>query len=286
MNQVPAYSQCQTAELPGLVAQLDLEFVAGRGRDISLALRFPALFGPSNLGNLFVARDVQRVIAAIAVKRFLWIDGDREYSGAMIGMVWTDPARRGQGIASRLLTHVGDSLRPAADFAVLWTAQPGFYARAGWEARDCGSFGEIAGAGAAGSQGRAPDFRRVHTIWRALPRRVERDTAWQPPLPLAASSLEMYEAKGAYALAGRQGDTLYCYEMLGDTAAFGSILEGMRESCAKLCFNERTASPAFAWLSQQGVRWQDKPLAMWLPLKNPAVRRAAAGWYIPWLDRI
>jgi predicted N-acetyltransferase YhbS len=282
------YSQCRAAELPGLIAQLDLEFVAGRGRTVSLATRFPALLGASNLANIFVARLADRVVAATAVKKFLWIAGGREHFAAMIGMVWTDPACRGRGIASSLLASVADALRADTDFAVLWTAQPGFYARAGWAAEDCGSLGEMPGAGAGGPHGAAPDFERVRGIWQGLNQRVARDAAWRPPLPLAVTSLELYEATGAYALAGRQDGSLYCFEMLGDISGLGPILQQMRESCGKLCFNERTASPVYDWLSGQGVKWQEKPLAMWLPLKMRLVPRTALGkaWYVPWLDRI
>ena len=236
--------------------------------------------------NIFVARDAGRAVAAIAVKPFAWIAGGREFAAAMIGMVWTDPAWRGQGIATRLLQFVDDALRPVAEFAVLWTARPDFYARSGWLAGDCASFGEIAGTGSAQSRGSPADFALARPLWQSLAQRVARDPAWEPPLPLAALSLEMYAAQGAYALAGRQGDALYCYEILGEPARFDAIFRVMRAGCRTLYFNERTGSPAYQWLAREGVSWQDKPLAMWLPLRASFAPAATHDWYIPWLDRI
>jgi hypothetical protein len=204
----------------------------------------------------------------------------------MIGMVWTAPARRGSGLASRLLAQVGESLRTQADFAVLWTAQPGIYQGAGWVAGDCASFGVIEGDDPAGARGVFVDFAKVHTIWQSQTQRVDRDSGWQPPLPLSAEALEMFTVAGAYAIAGRHGDELYCYEMPGDIAALDALLAQMRAGCRVLRINEQSGSPTQHCLSQLGVKWERKPLAMWLALRDPDAIQAAGNWYMPWLDRI
>jgi predicted N-acetyltransferase YhbS len=286
VNTASGIARCTVGELPGLIASLDAEFVFGRARGTSLALRYPTLLAPDNLGNIYVCREQGRVVASIAVKLFRWIVAGRDYTGAMIGMVWTDPARRGSGLASRLLAHVGENLRAQADFAVLWTAQPGIYQGAGWVAGDCASFGVIEGDSQAGARGAPADFAKVRAIWQSQTPRVERDSSWQPPLPLPADNLEMFTVAGAYAIAGRQGDELYCYEMPGDIAELDALLGQMRASCRILRVNERSGSPTQHYLSQLGVKWERKPLAMWLPLREPAAIQTAAGWYMPWLDRI
>jgi predicted N-acetyltransferase YhbS len=282
----PAFSRCASGELAGLIERLDGEFIAGRGRAVSLAARFPRELSATNLDNVFVAREAGEMAGAIVVKRFRWTVPERNYAGAMLGLVWTAPEKRGAGLGAKLLTHVGDALRDSVDFAVLWTAMPAFYARAGWISADHGSLGRIEGHGQNPATGAAADFERAHAIWRHEARRVERDAAWRAPLPAAAESLELFEGYGAYALAGRRDETLYCYEMLGDETGFAAIFDSMRASCATLYFNENAGSPAHAWLSAQGVRWENKPLAMWLPARDRNPPGLRGDWYIPWLDRI
>ena len=279
-------SACAPAELPGLIAQLDAEFIFGRGRKHSLIHRFPALLTPSNHENIFVAREQGRIVSAIVVKLFQWITGDRRFSGAMLGMVWTDPQQRGRGHGTRLLEHVKNELRHRADFAVLWTSQPAFYERTGWIAGDCAVLGQTAGSGNTGSARPAVNFESLRAIWKCQPQRVEREAHWHLPLPVDAEAREVFAAGSAYAIAGRNGNTLYCYEWLGDDTEFGAILGNMRAGCATLRFNERAGSRACGWLSEHGVTWENKPLAMWLPLREQGILDTATDWYIPWLDRI
>jgi predicted N-acetyltransferase YhbS len=290
-------SSCTPAELPGLLDALDMEFVFGRGRKLSLAERFPEVFAPAHVEHLLVAREQGRIVASIAVRNFRWLDGGDEHAGAMIGMVWTDPASRGRGLASLLLGHLQQALAERADFAVLWTAQPQFYARLGWIAADCASFGTIEGTAAAPhATASRVEFTALESIWRQQPQRVARPATWQPPLPLPAEALEFFRAGDAYAIAGRErakgrqgtkrsGDKLYCYEILGSAAAIPALLANMRARCGTLHFNERTDSAAYRALAGLGVAWEVKPLAMWLPLRAE-VASAALGWYVPWLDRI
>ncbi len=281
-----ALSTCTEGELAGLIASLDAEFIFARARSLSLASRFPGVLSRANLGNIFVIRDAGRIVASLTVKRFRWIAGTREYAGAMIGMVWVESAKRGSGLGLHLLSQAGEALRDSADFAVLWTAQPQFYARAGWTAADCASLGEMTGSADGDDfRGSALDFAVLRPFWRQQTHYAVRDASWQTPLPLPARALEMFSDNGGCAIAGRSGGSLYCYEMLGDSHRFGAILERMRASCQKLFFNQRTDSAAYGALATLGVNWQPKPLAMWLTLKRD-VRAEVSDWYIPWLDRI
>jgi GNAT superfamily N-acetyltransferase len=276
---------CAPAELPELLSRLDAEFIAARGRSVSLGARFPFLFEAANARNILLIRDGQTIAAALVTRPCIWVDGGKNHDAAMIGMVWTEPAQRGKGLASRLLEYAAEVLKNDADFAVLWTAQPDFYARLGWIPRDDARFGEIEGSGRARSGGPVA-FERVRHLWEADAQRVTRDPNWKPPLPLPATSLEMFVAGHAYAIAGRQGDKLYCHEFRGDETDFPPLFEHLRESCKALCFNERGSSPAQRWLAHNGVAWQSRPLAMWLPLRDGSCLDAASGWYVPWLDRI
>jgi len=280
------FTRCAGGELGGLIERLDAEFVSGRGRAASLAVRFPRELTAANLDNVFVARDKDGIAAAIVVKRFRWIVPERECDGAMLGMVWTAPEKRGTSLGSQLLLHVGDALHDRVDFAVLWTSNPAFYARAGWNSADRGCLGRIDGSGSEAASRAAIDFERVRAVWQRRPQCVERDASWQPPIPPPAESLELFERPGAYALAGRRDKALYCYEMLGDESGFAAILDSMRAHCATLYFNENAGSTAHAWLSGQGVRWESKPLAMWLPARERSPSALRGDWYIPWLDRI
>ena len=278
-------SPCAPAELPELVSRLDTEFVTGRGRSVSLALRFPSLFDAGNADNIWAIRNEGRIAAALVTRHFIWIAGSRQYNAAMIGMVWTDPALRGKGLASLLLEHVTGVLKSGTDFAVLWTAQPEFYLRLGWMSRDRASFGEIEG-GNGENRGEDVAFERVRQLWEAQPQRAARGADWNPPLPLPATALEMFVADGAYAIAGRQSAKLYCHEILGNEADFPTLFERLRASCGTLYINERIESQAYRWLDRHGVRWRANPLAMWLALRNDSCLDAAHDWYIPWLDRI
>jgi predicted N-acetyltransferase YhbS len=276
---------CTPAELPELVAKLDAEFISGRGRSVSLATRFPLLFAAAGANNVWTIRDDGRIAAALVIRPFDWVDHGRQFHAAMIGMVWTEPALRGTGLASRLLEHAARVLNGTADFAVLWTAQPDFYTRLGWIARDHASFGEIEGGNGVAS-GEPVAFESVRKYWEILPQRALRAHDWQPPLPLPATAIEMFVSGSAYAIAGRQGGKLFCHEFVGDPADFPGLFGRLRASCATLYFNERSGSQAHVWLAQNGVAWQGKPLAMWIALRDRNSLAAAGGWYIPWLDRI
>ena len=133
------------ADLAQLLPLLDEEFVFAKGRRLSLAQRFPTRFAAERRAQqLLLAVDGQQIAAALAIRRFDWRDGEEIFSGAMIGAVYTRPPYRGQGLASRLLQEAAQRLRQeGVDFAVLWTDQPAFYARLGWQSADCGLLGSL-----------------------------------------------------------------------------------------------------------------------------------------------
>ena len=88
------------ADLERLIAELDQQFVFGKGRRISLAQRFPAVYCSQNAGNLFLLEEQGNILACLACKRFEFLCRGDAWRGAMIGAVYTHPRRRGEGLAA------------------------------------------------------------------------------------------------------------------------------------------------------------------------------------------
>lgn len=289
------------ADLPRLLPLLDEEFVFAKGRDISLAERFPTLFAAAQSPNLLLAVDeAQEITAALAMRRFSWRDGAEIFNAAMIGVVYTRPDRRGQGLASRLLQEAAQRLRQeGVDFAVLWTGQPAFYARLGWQGADCGLLGSIELAPSApalpagvralplsSAQAQVEALRRS-----CLPALTLRwpDDYRQLPLPAEGIELLWAEEDGqpAYALFGTRGDCALVYELVGQPTNFPALWQGICAGRRQVWVNERAGSPAQRWLgAHTPIVWQEKPLAMWLPLRQGLPLARLAQCYIPFFDRI
>jgi predicted N-acetyltransferase YhbS len=282
---------CTPAELPALIALLDEEFIFSKGRSISLAQRFPAVLREENCANILVACGGEGIAAAIAIKRFDWIAPERSWRGAMVGMVYTRPAMRGQGLASRLLRAAEEKLHAeGADFAVLFTAQPGFYRRLGWTTSDCGMFGTCASAGGGASGCTAADAGAIETIRsRSSGAHLLRDDASYRALPLPAERLQMRVSPcaAAYAIYGVQAEHAYVYEFGGAPSGYAALWQDVCAAARTVRINERRGSAAQQWLAAiPGIGWRDQALAMWLPLAAAARNARFADWYVPFLDRI
>ena len=282
---------CSPAELPALVGLLDEEFIFSKGRSLSLARRLPAVLHAGNCPNILLACRGDEIAAAIVIKRFDWITPERNWRGAMIGMVYTRPAERGRGLASQLLRAAEQRLRAdGAAFAILWTAQPGFYRRLGWTSSDCGVFGTFASSGgtAAGcipAEAGAVDALRLRSAGAHTPR----DRASYQTLPPPAERLQLLASPGgaAYAIYGAQADHAYVYEFGGGPSGYAALWQDICATHSTVYVNERRSSAAHQWLSRlPGISWRDQALAMWLTLAEPACERYYADWYIPFLDRI
>lgn len=293
------------ADLPRLLPLLDEEFVFAKGRDISLAERFPTLFAAAQSPNLLLAVDeAQEIAAALAMRRFSWRDEEEIFSAAMIGAVYTRPDRRGQGLASRLLQEAAQRLRQDdVDFAVLWTGQPAFYARLGWQAADCGLLGsiELAPSKPALPAGvRALPLNAATAQVEALRRRCLPALTLRSPddyrqLPLPAEHIELLwmetDGQPAYALFGTRGDYALVYELVGELAdepaGFPALWQSICAGRRQVWVNEQAGSPAQRWLgAHTPIVWQEKPLAMWLPLRQDLPLARLAQCYIPFFDRI
>ena len=282
---------CASAELPALVGLLDEEFIFSKGRGVSLAKRLPTALHAGNCPNILLACRGEEIAACIVIKRFDWIAPERSWRGAMVGMVYTRPVERGRGLASQLLYDVEQRLRAdGTAFAVLWTAQPGFYRRLGWTSSDCGVFGTFTSAGGAAAGCTAADAGEVEVLRLRSPgARTLRSAASYRTLPLPAERLELRLSPGrtAYAIFGVQADRAYVYEFGGEPSAYAVLWQDICAVPRTVHINARRGTAAHQWLvSVLGIVWRDQALAMWLPLAEPACARHFSDWYVPYLDRI
>ena len=282
---------CTPAELPALIALLDEEFIFSKGRKLSLARRLPTALHADNSANILLACRGDAIAACVVVKRFDWITPERSWRGAMIGLVFTRAAERGQGLATRLLHSAQEQLRAdGAAFAVLFTAQPAFYRRLGWTSADCGLFGTYASTGGDAAHCAPTDARTVEAIRaRQSDAHLQRDGASYRSLPLPAERLEMRASIGsaAYSIYGVQADCAYVYELGGEPSGRAALWQDICAAAATIHINERRGSASAQWFAHiPGIAWRDHALAMWLPLAKPACARHFGEWYIPYLDRI
>lgn len=296
------------SEIPALVAAMDQQFVFGKGRAISLAQRFPKVYVAGNANNIFVVEDCGEIVSALACKCFALQEGGVIWQGAMIGGVFTLAARRGAGLASLLLEQVAKTLQERGlDFAVLWTGQPEFYARLGWVLADCGVLGDWQADLSASPSvdisladatlilpAHAADAAyinqlRQHWCRGSLPLRG--NNAYLQ-LPLPADSVELLQwGQGmqdtAYAILGQAGDTGIMYEMAGNPIAYPSIWASVSARYTRVLVNDAPATDSQRWLVENtSAKWQDKALAMWMPLSAKVKMSDAAAWYIPYFDRV
>ena len=280
---------------------LDQQFVSDMGRSSSLVLRYPSVFCAANAQNIFLCEENGSIVSALAAKHFGWTASGKAWRGVMIGAVYTDPHKRGQGFASRLLHWASAELKKqGADFGVLWTLQPEFYARLGWVAADCGLLGKLDDASdVSGSESVATipiamaDLQQIEHIRRRwLSSMCVRSSGdyQQRPFPVETVDVILWqegvEATG-YALVGGADTQGIIYEMVGPTDCILPLMEQVRSKYRSVLINDSLSSNSHHRLAQYpGLVWADKSLAMWLPLSGAASIAEMSGWYIPYFDRI
>ncbi len=289
----PAIASCSSADFDALLPLLDQEFVFGKGRRLSLQMRFPGTLDRQHPQNMLLASVGGAVASALATKPFTWITPERNWRAAMIGMVYTRPELRGRGVASALLRATQAKLAAEGiEFAVLWTARPDFYARLGWLATDCGTLGSMHAASPDANQpAMPPGAADVAWIEALRPRyayeRVARTAQTYASLLPHAQRLELLRGDAAYAIAGSDGIHGYLYEVLGDAAELPALWARLANRYRTLYLNLQNDTAAQRFLSAQaGISWQPQRLAMWLPLAAAAHDARFAHWYVPFLDRI
>lgn len=291
---------CRPEELERLIFLLDDEFVFGKGRAISLRLRFPTVYCFSNLSNILLCMDGEKIASALAMRPFDWCADGEIFRGAMIGAVYTHAEQRRKGLASRLLEAAAIQLREkGTDFGILWTGQQSFYARLGWVAVDCsvlgevkpGNFGMETSDGVARMQMPAGALLAEGIRRRGLNSMILRRPEDYRQLPLPAERVDFLwhenQGKAAYALLGSSGEAGFLYELAGDVTCFPAL---WREACRdrqQVFINDRTGSTSCCWLTDHAeVGWENKKLAMWLPFSERVGIHRVKQWHIPYFDRI
>ncbi len=284
--------------VPDLLAELDAEFVYRRGRRLSLTLRYPQVLGTATGADLWCLEgETVPIETCCVVRDFAWQIAGAFFRGAMIGMVWTRPAARGRGLASRLLEDVVRRLRERGlDFAVLWSGIPAFYERLGWIRSDRGTLGRIAGVARPAlplTAATAPDFSALERLReRCLTARVSRGPAAFATLPLPAERMHWLVAgprddPRAYLALGETGDARYVYEMIGDPACYPALWARAVNGTTTIYVNDELDSPSACWLSREReVSWEHQQLTLWRALAREFPAAAPSSWHIPYLDRI
>ena len=289
----PTISSCGGGEFDALLPLLDQEFIFGKGRKLSLRQRFPDVLNRHRPQNILIASVEGGIASALATKPFAWITTGRRWRAAMIGMVYTRPGMRGQGTAGALMRATQTKLgQEGADFAVLWTSRPDFYARLGWSGIDSGILGSVRpalpDAPTAAMPAPTSDINWIEALRsRHAPERAERTEKTYASLLPPAERLELLRGDNAYAIVGSSDGHAYLYEILGDAAELPALWARLAARYPTLYLNLQRGSPAECFLSAQaGIDWQAQRLAMWLPLTAAARNAPFADWYIPFLDRI
>lgn len=289
---------CRAEEFERLIALLDEEFIFAKGRTISLQQRFPAVYCDANLHNIWVVITDSEIVSALVIRQFDWLAQQRKFRGAMIGGVYTHPAHRKKGWASHLLDTATTHLRKAGvDFGVLWTSQHEFYARLGWVSTDKSVLGEFVPHNKSSAKtslvlSRDFDVQQLEKIRsETLPNLLMRSPTAYRHLPLPAENIEVLLQKNqsgsACAILGNTGEVGFLYELTGALACFPNLWAEICERYQKIWINDQRGNPSFTWLSTQiNVSWEDKNLAMWLPLSERVNKPAFEQWHIPYFDRI
>lgn len=283
-------SLLEPAALPDVIALFDSEFIFSRGRTISLAQRFSDTFSS---GDCFIAAGKleDHLVSALAVRAFTWVDSDREWRGAMIGLVCTKPQHRGRGYAAELLTTAEARCRALGhDFAVLWAANHAIYQGLGWIAADRGMLGtrRIASRNASLErpvmrEATAPEIHDLHQA-RVDPR-VRRQFQNYRHLPLSAERLRYFREGNSFAISGQRGRTGNVYELAACGVDMPRLWDALSTNFDELYVNVECDSESHRWLrANTPLEWQAQALAMWKTLRpDPAPFRR---WYIPFVDRI
>lgn len=285
----PTYRRDVLSVWPGLIAELDREFVTGRGRTISLSTRYPHVFGPASSAQVHVVAHGDDLLACAVSLPFTWRTDDGEWRCAATGFVYTTPAARGHGHGRTLLQGVLAALREdAVDVAVLWSGLAGYYTRQGWTRGDCGVYGHARGAPGRVPAGAPPDDAALVRA-RAMRGSVEcarADAAWLA-CPLPAEHLRIAETANGYALFGVVGSRHYLYEMVASGSEYPALWAQVVAGADEVHVNLATTDPARNWLDRHAtITWQPQALTHWYPLTDAGARQPLSTWYIPWLDRL
>ncbi len=133
MTASKSVQSCRFSDLGDLTQALEQEFIISRGRNIELGIRYPALLDAENAATSYYFEENNQLIAHLCVLPTSYLDGGLEYKLGQVGLVYTAPECRGQGLAKSLLAHVRQSCeKQGMDAGILFTGKHTVYEGAGW----------------------------------------------------------------------------------------------------------------------------------------------------------
>lgn len=251
------------------------EFLASRGRGISLAAHFPWLLDPP-AGTTFVAlRDGDRLLGGLTL---------RPCSQALmaLGLVCMEASCRGKGLGKALLqAALAEVDQRGHEATVLWTRQPAIYRGLGFEVRDSSCRLAIEGwhrdASLPVQVGAWPDTDEVATPARGLP-------------PYALEAQRIRHPEGAAVIALRDPLGLQVVEQSGDPELALAALRAWAPESWRVHSTSRDAPwvrtlvEAIRMSPGLSVSVAEDALQMWRPHpQRPGGQQAPASW--PLLDR-
>lgn len=281
---------CGSRDWPALYQSLEVEFLHSRGRTGSLSRRYPALFERPDAATAFRCCEADgALVGACALRRFSW-HAERVFEGAMIGFVWTDPGRRGEGHAAFLLRAVVEELAARGlDFVVLWSGLEGFYERLGWQRADPGVFASVPGNPNGTREALEPLVPALLEGMRLAadqPRLLRTGEDWRA-VPIPATTTGVIATDSAYVLCGELDAARYVYEAHGSDAALAALWPRVVAGVSQVHVNDWTGGTLHGWLARQpGVRVKPQGLAFWQLLGTRARHADWRRWHLPWFDRI
>jgi len=283
---------CRAGDRVGapLVALMEAEFVAGKGRSGRLSRLYPDLFASPRFGRLFGLVGGNELRAACAVRLFsMKVDGAVR-RGTMIGFVVTDPRHRGLGLGTRLMRAVEASLAGnGVELGVLWARRVELYRKLGWRLADTSLLGRWTGPSAASGAtwARAPltDTLRRRLNHLRPARSIGRPLHVYDKRPYPADRVWVATVAGAYVLIGEADATGYVFEAGGDPRQATALLVEASMRWPDLRVNGCTSDPITRHLAREGfVAFEANQLGMWKTIRGHFDLRRAP--WIPYFDRV
>lgn len=292
--------KCSMAEVPSVLALADDVFLKSRNREGDFLKSYPSVFGKQSNSVFYAAFENSKAVSAALYKPCRYMLNDQVLTGATIGFVCTDPAYRGLGLSSQILSRTAEDMAESGvDFGVLYTGIPAFYERLGWILADDSAYCESAKLVNVSAEHTviAQSPQQADWTWleyiraKYLKQRVLRNQSDYATLPLPAKIVECYAIKDGgpecYALLGRSGAEGYLYEMVGDTAGFGILWNSFIQGLSSLYVNDRIGSSSYVWMRDNGLAdWVSRVSTMWLPVSHRLPYPHKAGIHLHYLDHI
>jgi predicted N-acetyltransferase YhbS len=194
---------------------------------------WPQLYRSDGKGRFFVVTDGDELVGHCATRIVTVHGADGPFACCLVGSVATAPERRGEGVATAVLTAALAANADDAAHTLLWAENPTLYERLGFVAGATEDFLLLARRPLA----QQPDVRvmtvadhaAAHALHQQKPLRVERDAATMSGLlttpGMNALVLERDGAVVAYACCGKGADLQgHWHEFGGDDADVATLL--------------------------------------------------------------